>query len=70
MAKRSDFGQAMRVVPGTEQNFTLCVDADMLPHFHAGELRRIYAQVVECPCGFWQPIGACCPACGRHGQHA
>jgi len=69
-SKLSDFGQRMRVVPGTEQDFTLVIgERDYPPHWHVGEVRRMHAQVVQCPCGFWLPIGCCCPSCGRHGRH-
>lgn len=71
MPKLSDLGQELRVVPATEMDVAFHFGEGMPPHFHFSELRRMYAQVVACVgCGFWLPIGACCPQCGRHGRHS
>ncbi len=63
--KLSDFGQEMRVVPGLEVDFALHLDQEQRwpPHWHFGELRRMHAQVTQCQCGFWVPVGLRCPAC-------
>lgn len=67
--KLSDFGQRIQVVPAREQDIEIHVMDDGSHHTHVGEWRHLMAQVMECPCGFWLPVGACCPQCGRHGRH-